>query len=155
TGDSVFLVVRSGFDSVCIERIEGSYPITARTLDVGGRRPLGSGAGSLAILINLPEPEMERVIEVNTPRFREFGHLTLERLRSAIRISRRVGYAVNDEDVLANVGAIGMPLRLGQTGTPYAAVSIAGIASRFAGRRREELAQSLAKELHTLEKKVG
>jgi DNA-binding IclR family transcriptional regulator len=45
TGDTVFLTVRSGFDTVCVDRMEGSFPIKTLTLDVGTRRPLGVGAG--------------------------------------------------------------------------------------------------------------
>lgn len=153
TGDSVFLVVRSGFDTVCLERIEGGYPITTRTLDIGSRRPLGVGAGSLAILINLPEDEIERVIEVNSPRFPAFGNLTPQRLRNAIKLSRSAGYAVNNQDVLDNVGAIGVALRP-RRGSPYIAISIAGIASRFTGARREEIAQLLVKEVRALEKRI-
>lgn len=153
TGDSVFLVVRSGFDTVCLDRIEGSYPITTRTLDIGSRRPLGVGAGSLAILIALPEDEIERVIEVNSQRFPAFGNLTPQRLRNAIRVSRAAGYAVNNQDVLDNVGAIGVALR-SRRGSAYIAISIAGIASRFTGTRREEIAQLLVKEVRALEKRI-
>ncbi len=153
TGDSTFLVVRSGFDSVCIDRVEGSYPISARTLDIGGRRPLGVGAGSLAILITLPEDEIERVIEVNSPRFAAFGNLTPQRLRNALRQSCAAGYAINNQDVLDGVGAIGIALRP-RRGAAYVAVSIAGIASRFTGARREELVQLLTKEVRTLEKRI-
>jgi DNA-binding IclR family transcriptional regulator len=45
TGDTVFLTLRSGYDAVCIDRREGSFPIRALVLDVGTRRPLGVGAG--------------------------------------------------------------------------------------------------------------
>lgn len=151
--DSVFLVVRSGFDSVCLDRIEGSYPITTRTLDIGSRRPLGVGAGSLAILITLPEDEIERIIEVNSDRFAAFGNLSPQRLRNAIRVSRTAGYAVNNQDVLDNVGAIGVALRP-RRGSAYIAISIAGIASRFTGARREELARLLVKEVRALEKRI-
>jgi DNA-binding IclR family transcriptional regulator len=34
-GDTVYLSVRSGFDGICIERSEGSYPIRTCTVEVG------------------------------------------------------------------------------------------------------------------------
>ena len=49
-GDSVFLLVRSGFDAVCLDRCEGPFPIRTFTGDIGGRVPLGVGQGALAIL---------------------------------------------------------------------------------------------------------
>src|SRR5438445_12749 len=56
-GDSVFLLVRSGFDAVCLDRHEGPFPIRTFTGDIGGRVPLGVGQGALVILANLPEAE--------------------------------------------------------------------------------------------------
>ncbi|HZQ61201.1 MAG TPA: helix-turn-helix domain-containing protein, partial [Casimicrobiaceae bacterium] len=54
TGDTVFLTVRSGYDSVCLDRREGSFPIKALMMEPGTRRPLGAGAGGLALLMLLP-----------------------------------------------------------------------------------------------------
>ncbi len=154
SGDSVFLLVKSGQDSVCLDRFEGSFQIKARTLDIGVRRPLGVGAGGLSLLMALPPGEMERVISLNSPRFGAFGRLTTERLQNAIRMSRAAGYAINDEDVLPGIAAIGVALRP-REGLPYAAMSIAGISARFAGPRREELAQMLLKEVRAMEKKLN
>ena len=153
TGDSVYLVVRSGFDSVCIERLEGSYPIRARTMDVGTRRPLGIGAGSVALLLGLSDAEIEQIIAINTPRMPSFGMITGSRLREVIARSREAGYAINEEDVLPGVAAIGAPI-MPRMGQPYAAVSIAGIASRLTGTRRDELAVMLHKETRGLAKKL-
>src|SRR5690606_5448396 len=47
TSDTVYLSVRSGFDAVCIDRYEGSYPVKVLTLNIGDRRPLGIGGGGL------------------------------------------------------------------------------------------------------------
>jgi len=60
SGDSVYLVMRSGMDSVCLDRLEGNFPIKTQTLDIGRRRPLGSGASGMAIL--LVEHDMELVM---------------------------------------------------------------------------------------------
>lgn len=151
SGDSVFLVVRSGLDTVCIDRIEGSYPIQTRTLNIGGRRPLGIGAGSLALLMGMTPEEIDHAIATNAARFATFSQLTPERLRKALKISQEAGYAINVEDVLPGVAAIGMAIRPPQ-GQPYAAISIAAIESRLAGPRREEMARLLAKEVRQLEK---
>ncbi len=154
TQDSVFLMVRSGFDAVCIDRLEGSYPIQARTLDVGGRRPLGCGAGGLALLLEQSDDEIERLIAINEPRFRSAGRMTADRMREAVRKSRKAGYAVNEEDILPGVSAIGVPVRPSQ-GRAYVAISIAGISARFESSRREELAALLLKESRVLSRKVG
>src|SRR5512139_992341 len=71
TGDTVFLTQRSGLDSVCIDRHEGTFPIKTFTLEVGMRRPLGVGTGSLSILAALPEEEFRSIIASNEPRLQE------------------------------------------------------------------------------------
>ena len=145
--------MRSGLDAVCIDRLEGSYPIQARTLDVGGRRPLGCGAGGLALLLELTDDEIERVIVTNTSRLASIGHMTPDRMRAAVRKSRKAGYAVNEEDVLPGVSAIGVSIRP-KNGPAYAAISIAGISARFEGARREELAALLMKEVKVLGRRL-
>ena len=55
TGDTSFLFVRSGIDAVCLERIQGSYPIQTPSVPVGSRQPLGISAGGLALLSTLPD----------------------------------------------------------------------------------------------------
>src|SRR5215208_7421692 len=55
TGDTVFLTQRSGLDAVCVDRHEGTFPIKTFTLEIGMRRPLGVGTGSLAILSALQD----------------------------------------------------------------------------------------------------
>src|SRR6185437_8092946 len=48
-GDTIFLLVKSSFDAVCLDMCEGPFPIRSFTGDVGGRVALGVGQGSLAI----------------------------------------------------------------------------------------------------------
>ncbi len=153
SGDSVFLMVRSGLDAVCIDLLEGGYPIQTRTLEIGGRRPLGVGAGSLALLISLPPDERARVMATNAGRLTTFGNFTQARLDNAIAVSTEAGYAINEEDVLPGVSAIGLSIRPRQ-GTPYAAISIAAIESRLSGARRIEMAKLLQKEVRALEKRL-
>ncbi|MDR3400076.1 MAG: IclR family transcriptional regulator [Pandoraea sp.] len=153
SGDSVFLMVRSGLDAVCIDLLEGGYPIQTRTLEIGGRRPLGVGAGSLALLMSLAPDEQARVMTTNAGRLSAFGNLTEAGLQKAVDTSVAAGYAINEEDVLPGVSAIGMAIRPRQ-GQPYAAISIAAIESRLSGARRAEMAKLLQKEVRALEKKL-
>src|ERR1700741_5240540 len=61
-GDTIFLLVKSSFDAVCLDICEGPFPIRSFTGDIGGRVALGVGQGSLAILAFLPEAEREEII---------------------------------------------------------------------------------------------
>ena len=57
TGNTVFLLIRSGSDVLCIDRVDGKFPIRTVPIDVGVRRPLGIGAGSLALIAFLPDDQ--------------------------------------------------------------------------------------------------
>ncbi len=145
TGDTVFFTTRSGPDSVVIERKEGSYPIKVLTQMVGERRPLGSTVAGVALLATLSEPEAEDLIAKNRERLSRYGMLSEKVLRQMLERSRKLGYALNDEDLIPEVTGIGVaiPTRLG---TPYAALSIVGLKHRLAGARRKEIAALLAEE---------
>lgn len=153
SGDSVFLMVRSGLDVVCLERVGGTFAIQAHTLDAGARRPLGVGAGGLAILMSLPDAEIERVITANAARYAAWERLTPKRMRTLVRMSREHGFAINDEELMQGVGAIGIAFKApagGAAEETLAAISIASIAQRMLGERRDALARELAAELKRL-----
>lgn len=145
TGDTVFLTVRSGFEAVCVDRREGSFPVQILTVEVGSRRPLGTAAGNLALLYPLPDDEVERVLEANAPRLPAFGQLDRDRLLTLIRKSRQLGYALNDGVILPGVTGIGVsvPARFGP---PACALSVVGLAGRLREKRRAEVVKMLRAE---------
>ena len=53
-GDTLFLTVRTGFDTLCVARRIGSYPIQVLSIEVGVRRPLGVSSAGVAILAACP-----------------------------------------------------------------------------------------------------
>ena len=153
TGDTVFLTQRSGLDAVCIDRHEGTFPIKTFTLEVGMRRPLGVGTGSLAILAALPEDEFKGIITSNEPRLQEHG-LNGPTLMSQARKAQKLGYAVRETPTLAGVRSIGQALR-NQSGVPFASLSISAISSRMADRRVQELATILRNEARLIERQIA
>lgn len=76
TQDTIYLSERSGLEAVCTHRALGDYPIKSLALDVGIRRPLGVGAGGLAILCALPPDEAESIIDANAPKYEKYGFVT-------------------------------------------------------------------------------
>lgn len=153
TGDTVFLIQRSGLDSVCLERQEGTFPIKTFTLEPGMRRPLGVGTGSLAILIALSEDEVRHVVASNTPRYPEYG-LTTANLLAQIRSAQKLGYAVRETPTVAGVRSIGHALH-NQSGVAFAALSISAISSRMSEKRVAELATLLKNETRLVEKQLA
>ena len=68
-GDTLFLTVRTGLDTLCVARRIGSYPIQVLSIEVGARRPLGVTSAGVAILAAMPAPEARRIVLANEARF--------------------------------------------------------------------------------------
>lgn len=142
TEDTVYLVVRSGFDAVCIHRREGSFPIRTLVLDVGSRRPLGVGAGGLAILAAIAEDERRDIIERVSPNLKAFGNLTAETLEAACQQVQEAGTAVIQDRINLGVCAVGMPFR-DAMGQPIGALSVAALTQRMSAKRIQSIADEL------------
>jgi len=153
TGDTVFLTHRSGLDSVCLDRREGTFPIKTFTLEIGMRRPLGVGTGSLAILSALPEEEIQRVVTANSARLPEYG-LNSGSLLAQVKRSQKLGYALREVPGLAGVRSVGQTLR-NQSGIAFAALSVSTISSRMSEKRATEVAQLLKTESRQIERQLA
>lgn len=144
-GDSLFLLARSGFDAICLDRSEGPYPIRTFTGDIGGRVALGVGQGSLAILAFLPEDERETVIHYNLPRLRDFHLYDEVLLRSEVDSVRRLGYAARNTNVLPGMAGLAVPI-LDREGRAVAALSVATISDRLNPERMPTMVDMLKRE---------
>jgi DNA-binding IclR family transcriptional regulator len=146
TGDTAFLSTPSGFDSVCLHREEGSFPIRTQVLWPGQRLPLGVGAGGLALLAAMPDETVTAVLEVNRARLARdypgFAGIELPRL---IERARRDGFATNQGMIVPGSWAVGVALR-NSRGEPIAALSVAAIEPRMNEHRRAEIAALLFQE---------
>lgn len=141
--DTIFLLIRSGSDAVCIDRVEGSYPIRTLTLDVGARRPLGVGGGSLALLAFLTDAEVEAVLAANAQRYSSYADFTADDIRRFVFEARELGYALNNGILRPNVAAVGVPVR-NADGRIVAAISVAAIPDRLPEERQERVAEIIA-----------
>lgn len=134
SGDTALLPTRHGLESVCVDREFGSFPIRANYLDFGSRRPLGAGAGSLALLAWLPLDECDTVIELIKPRLAaRYPRLTPQRLRKEAQRARENGYALLLNVVVEQMGGVAVP-NVGADGRPAAAISIAALSDRLSSR---------------------
>jgi len=108
TQDTIYLSERSGLEAVCTNRALGDYPIKAIPLDIGIRRPLGVGAGGLAMLCAMPLQEAEAIIESNGHRYEKFASFSVDYLREAVERGRSEGYSFLDSVVTPGTAAIGL-----------------------------------------------
>lgn len=150
TGDTAFLTVRSGYDSVCLDRREGSFPIKALMMEPGTRRPLGAGAGGLALLMRLPDEAVKEIVAANAVRLGTYNHLTVPSLMKLLARSRTLGYALNDIHITPGASSLGMPI-VNRWGHPFAAISVGAIESRMTRERQREIGDILRAEVRLLE----
>lgn len=145
--DTAILSIPSGAESLCLDLELGRYPIRANYLEIGSRRLLGVGAGSLALLAFMPEREREASLDVvvsqlhRTGRYPRIDHTLL---RKKIAESRERGYAVLLDVVVERMGGIAVPI-MGPDGRPAAAISIAALSDRIVDREAG-LARALLQE---------
>ncbi len=150
TGDTVFLNVRSGYDVLCIDRKEGAFPIKTLIFEIGNRRPLGIGAGGIALLMHIDDDDLMQMINVNTHRLKAFGYITPKNVLARVRRAREQGYVFTEDIVIRGVSAVSIPFG-GHHGLPWAAISIASVPSRMPHSRQMELVKLLKNEIATLE----
>lgn len=135
TGDTVFLSMPEGPAAVCVARTVGAYPIRTLTLDRGDRRPLGVGAGALALYAAMPAQMRQRICGVNAAWLHEYGFdfKALERFKAE---ADRRGYAWNGGNVVAAMSAVGLPM-VTRKGRLIAALAVGAINERMTDQRLE------------------
>ena len=146
TGDTTYLSVRQDHSAVCVGKAQGSFAVSANTLDLGARWPLGVGAGSLALLAALPPAEIAGIISVHRDAYPRYGRLTAEHVQAATDAARACGHAFNDSMIIEGVGAIGVSVHdpgAEPDAPPVAAISVAAISSRLRAERRAEICATI------------
>jgi len=146
TGDSVYLVMRSGFDSLCIDLMDGEAPIRIMTYSIGSRRPLGVGSASLALLAFLQDDEIETILEANKLRYKKHNNMTVQKLRSLITLARKFEYSFLEGHFLKGVTSVGTPI-FNRHGDIVAAVSVAAISERIDKARAKKITKIIKAEI--------
>lgn len=154
SGDTVFVMARDGLEHVCVGRETGSFPIKALTLDVGARRPLGIGAGGLAVLGAMPPDEARRALDSTGPKLKAFPLTSVEVIQRGAEQSRRLGYSVSDGQVATGVRAVAVAIRDAR-GVPIGSIGIAAIRSRMMPDRIRELVPMLFEERTEIERQLA
>ncbi len=153
TEDTVYLMIRSGFDVVCVHRQEGAFPIRALVLEVGSRRPLGVGAAGLAILSMIEEAERLAIIDRISKNLSGFSGLTPDVLTQDCERARVLGAGFIRNTLSLGVSAVGVAFRdlLRQ---PIGAFSVAAVSQRMSTSRMKTIAADLRSACDDVEKRL-
>jgi DNA-binding IclR family transcriptional regulator len=136
-GDTVFLTVRHGADSVCVARHLGHHPIQVLSIEVGVRRPLGASVSGVVLLAAMEEADSAALVESNRARLERLGLLTAD-VQQRIVVARRDGHAHAPHGVVPGTAALAVPVNDGH-GQVVAAISISALADRLHPRRKLEV----------------
>ena len=143
SGDTVFFSVLHGYESICLSRDEGDFPIRNQLIKAGDRWPLGVGAGASALLAALSDEEVFDVLARNAElRAARFPRCTDEAIWQLIRETRDKGYCLQPGLVIETSWAVGVPV-YDSKGRPVASISIAAIETRLGLARSVALANRL------------
>jgi DNA-binding IclR family transcriptional regulator len=151
--DAVYLSIRNGDQAVCVERLEGSFPIKTLALKIGDHRPLGIGAGPAALDAPQPQDEQRRVLAATTKERAKFRCSDAD-LAEILRAARTSGYAFVDGKIVPGICTVGVSIML-DNGAPIASISVSAIAERMHLRRRKEIATAIADEVRALTQAGG
>ncbi|MGE4241904.1 IclR family transcriptional regulator [Ramlibacter sp.] len=152
SGDSVYLTVRTGADSICIDRRIGAHPIQVLSAGVGIRRPLGVGAAGLVLLASEDDAEVERIVQRNLPRLAASG-LTRRGLLDNIETTRARGFAFKEVGVVPGTRALSVPVP--DRGAVVAAISISTVSARLSTVRSRELLRAMREHADQVTKKLA
>lgn len=152
TGDTVFLSIRSGDEAVCVDRKTGDFPIKILTLDIGHRRPLGVGAGSLALMAFLPDQVIDDILQRYEAKPNAL-YPSAAVIRQDIAATRRNGYALNPGRIIEEMVGVGVPVMDSRKGV-YAALSVAAIRSRLTGSALQTVLHTLKSEAANLQREL-
>ncbi len=130
TGDATYLVIRSGYDGVCIDRQLGATRVQVLGYDIGERRPLGMGAAGQALLAFLPEHERAAVLAANGPRYMKYYNVHVDEVRSWIQQGLEKKYTYSACKITQDAVGVGAPI-FNRAGHVVAAISTAGISARM------------------------
>jgi len=147
TGETAYVTVPFGDEALCIDTATGSYPLSANTLKVGSRRPLGVGAGSAAILAALPDDACDHLIASNSEVYGRYGDLTVAEVRRMVRHWREHRYLVNNSIIIPDVSAIAVAV-FDRSGRLKAGLSVSALKSRLGSVRRKEIVDVMTHALN-------
>lgn len=154
TGESAFFSARRGGETMCILRLDGSFPIRSFVLYEGKRFPLGVASAGLAILSFLSEEAQQRYL-AQASLEGDYGavHSTAA-LRRRVAETRARGYSVNPGLIVEGSWGMGAAV-FDPSGDPAWALSLTGIEPRFSAERRPELGRLLLKHAHNLTQAIA
>jgi DNA-binding IclR family transcriptional regulator len=147
-GDTVFLSMRHGADSVCIARHLGNHPIQVLSINLGVRRPLGASVSGIVLLASLEPGKAEQLTRANATRLALQQRSVADVLR-LVRAARESGHAYAPHGVMPGTAAVAVPIDDGR-GQVLGAISIAALADRLERKRLPAVLERMRQQVRLI-----
>jgi DNA-binding IclR family transcriptional regulator len=142
SGETVTLNVRSGFDRVCIDQVEGPHEVSWRQ-DIGKISPLYAGATGKLLLAYFSAEELATFWRAVKPqKLTPYTTVSREGMSRELKLIRKRGYAIGEQDRMLGVGGIAAPI-FDASGSVAATLTIAGPAERCSPDQLEQWTEPL------------
>lgn len=129
TQETVTLNVKSGFQRVCIEQLEGLQEIRWQG-EIGRIDILYAGAGGKSLLAYLPPDELGRYLEqVKRRQLTPYTLIDQDQLERELAEIRSRGYALGGQDRQLGVTGVAAPI-FNDAGSAFASITVAAPAER-------------------------
>lgn len=126
TNLSVFLGIRSGLHAVIMDKVDAAYDIKI-SAEIGMRLPLLAGAGGKAILCQMSDDEIDRILSKNVLRqFTRHSSIDKIKYKNMLKKARREGIAFDKEEYIEGIRALAVPLKI-DNGNPQFAIWAVGL----------------------------
>lgn len=155
TRESVHLAVMQGHALVTLAKLNSRLPVGVGSDETGKSNAAHATATGKAILAWLPEIEIARVLaDTGLPRFTENTIGTLPELIEELRLVRRRGYALDNEEFQPGVICVGGAIR-DHAGAVIGSVSCSMPKMRAKGKALEEAKSAVKHCAATISERLG
>ncbi len=152
--ETVHLVVLDRDEVLYIDCIESQRRLRTYSV-IGIRAPLHCTSVGKAILANLPDEEIRRIVaEHGLVSFTENTITTEERLWNEVALTRTRGYAIDDREHEDHLRCVGAPI-YNADGEVFASVSLSGPAERNTLERIDSMAPALLEATAEISRRLG
>jgi IclR family KDG regulon transcriptional repressor len=149
TNLSVFLGVRSGSHAIIVDKVDAAFDIKISS-EIGMRLPLLAGAGGKAILCQMSENEIDRILSKNKLRqFTRFSSVDKNSYKKMLKRTREKGIAFDKEEYIEGIRALAVPLNINR-GTSQFAIWAVGLKKQIANEvigTYSKLLKNIAREI--------
>ena len=109
---TAFLGVRSGVRAMIIDKAESAFHLKI-SVEIGTRIPLIAGAHGLALLSQLSDPELDRVLsQSELKKFSPFSCVDHKKFEALVKEVQKEKIAIEREEYIEGIRALAVPLNI-------------------------------------------